>query len=247
MSLNRLYWIPSGMEAKAGAYVKYPFDDLLRIVALESHRQGCAVVGEDLGTVPEGFRDTMRTANVLSYRVVVFERRPDGGFAPPAEYPALAAASAATHDIATLKGYWLGRDIDWRRRLGLYPDARAEETERAERSRDRCLLLDALVSEGLLPSEKLGEFLSERGEPVYSTELGDAILVYLAHSRARLMLVQLEDVLAETEQANLPGTTDAHPNWRRCLSGRLEEIIGGGDLTRVAALVEEARRRSARE
>jgi 4-alpha-glucanotransferase len=246
MSLSRLYWVPSGMEARAGAYVNYPFEDLLRIVALESRRHACAVVGEDLGTVPVGFRDTMRSANLLSYRVLVFERQQDGEFLPPARYPALAAASAATHDIATLKGFWLGRDIAWRRGLGLYPDVKAKESEAAERSRDRRLLLAALVREGLLASEDLAKYLPEHGEPVYSTELSDATLTYLARSRARLMLVQLEDVLAETEQANLPATTDEHPNWRRRLSCDLEDIIDGGVLSRVAALIEEGRRRSAR-
>jgi 4-alpha-glucanotransferase len=246
MSLNRLYWIPSGMEARAGAYVNYPFEDLLRLLALESRRHACAVVGEDLGTVPEGFRDTMRSANLLSYRVLAFERGQDGGFLPPAKYPALAAASAATHDIATLKGFWLGRDVTWRRGLGLYPDVKAQEGEAAERSRDRRLLLAALVREGLLVPEDLAKFLPERGEPVYSTELGDAILTYLARSRARLMLVQLEDVLAETEQANLPSTTDEHPNWRRRLSSNLEDIVDGGVLSRVAALIEGGRRRSVR-
>ena len=244
MSLNRLYWIPGGLEARAGAYVNYPFSDLLRLVALESHRQACAVVGEDLGTVPGGFRERIRSANLLSYRVFVFERRQDGSFVPPAKYPALAAASAATHDIATLKGYWLGGDIDWRRRLGLYPDAHAAESEAAERSRDRRLLLEALVREGLLAPGGLGQFLSDGGEPVYSNELRDAILIYLARSRARLMLVQLEDVVSETEQANLPGTTDAHPNWRRLLSLSVEKIIDGGELRRVASLIEESRLRS---
>jgi 4-alpha-glucanotransferase len=224
--------------------VNYPFSDLLRLVALESHRQACAVVGEDLGTVPGGFRERIRSANLLSYRVFVFERRQDGSFVPPAKYPALAAASAATHDIATLKGYWLGGDIDWRRRLGLYPDAHAAESEAAERSRDRRLLLEALVREGLLAPGGLGQFLSDGGEPVYSNELRDAILIYLARSRARLMLVQLEDVVSETEQANLPGTTDAHPNWRRLLSLSVEKIIDGGELRRVASLIEESRLRS---
>ena len=246
MSLNRLYWIPSGMEARAGAYVNYPFAELLRLVALESQRQCCAVVGEDLGTVPEGFRDTMRSANVLSYRIFVFERRQDGEFVPPTDYPALAAASAATHDIATLKGYWLGGDIGWRRRLGLYPDGPAQEGEAAERRYDRRLLLAALVREGLLAEAQIGEFLTEAGEPVYSAELGDAILTYLARSRARLMLVQLEDVLAEVEQANLPGTTDAHPNWCRQLSRSMEEIVDGSELRRIAGLIKEARLRSAR-
>jgi 4-alpha-glucanotransferase len=246
MSLNRLYWIPSGMQARAGAYVNYPFKDLVRLLALESQRHACAVVGEDLGTVPEGFRGAMQSANVLSYRIFVFERRQDGGFVPPPEYPALAAASAATHDIATLKGFWLGTDIAWRRRLGLYPDRHALEAEAAERYRDRRLLLEALVQERLLTQEQSRTLLREDGGPVYSTELRDAILAYLAGSRSRLMLVQLEDVISETEQANLPGTIEAHPNWRRRLSRSLEQILEGEDLRRVAGLVEEGRRRSAR-
>jgi len=245
MSLNRLYWIPSGMKASAGAYVSYPFEDLLRLVALESHRHACAVIGEDLGTVPVGFREAMRSAAVLSYRVLIFERGQDRSFVPPTAYPPLAAASAATHDIATLKGFWLGRDIDWRRRLKLYPDADAADAEERERSRDRRLLLDALVGERLLAPERAGRFLSDSGDPVYSTELGDAILTYLARSRARLMLVQLEDVVAEGEQANLPGTIDAHPNWRRRISCSLEEFVSGADLPRIAALTEEGRLRSA--
>jgi 4-alpha-glucanotransferase len=247
MSLNRLYWIPSGMEAKAGAYVNYPFKELIRLVALESWRQACAVVGEDLGTVPDGFRDTMRSANILSYRIFVFERRNDGTFVPPTQYPALAAASPATHDIATLKGFWLGADIVWRRRLGLYPDRHAEEAEAAERRRDRSLLLDALVREGLIEAAQIQEFLPEGGDPVYTTDLADAILAYLGRSRARLMLVQLEDVLSEAEQANLPGTTDAHPNWRRRLSRSVEEIDRGVELRHFAALIEEARLGAATE
>jgi 4-alpha-glucanotransferase len=246
MSLKRLYWIPNGMEARAGAYVNYPFDDLVRIVALESCRNACAIVGEDLGTVPMGFRDRMQSANILSYRVFAFERRSNGEFVRPAEYPALAAASAATHDIATLKGFWLGGDIAWRQCLGLYPDQCAQEAEAAERDRDRHLLLDALVKEGLLSPAQIGEFLPENGEPIYSPELGDAILSYLGCSRARLMLVQLEDVLSEAEQANLPGTTDAHPNWCRHLSRGLEKIVDGGELRRIADLIAEARRRSAK-
>jgi 4-alpha-glucanotransferase len=245
MSLNRLYWIPSGMAATDGAYVHYPFADLLRLVALESRRHACAVVGEDLGTVPEGFRETMRSANVLSYRIFVFERNRDGSFVAPEEYPELAAASAATHDIATLKGFWLGTDISWRRRLGLYPDEAAQATEAADRNRDRDLLLETLVGAGLLATDQVHRFFSESGEPVYSTELGRAVLTYLARSRARLMLVQLEDVIGETEQANLPGTTDAHPNWRRHLSRTLEEIEASGALDQVARLIGEARRRAA--
>ncbi len=245
MALNRLFWIPSGMEPTDGCYVNYPFDDLLRLVALESCRQGCAVVGEDLGTVPQGFRETLRGANLLSYRVMGFERHRDGALVRPSEYPPLAAATAATHDLATLEGFWLARDLAWRRRLGLYPDPDAEEAERVERGRDRRLLLEALVGEGLLRADELGKFLSEAGEPSYTPELGDAIQGYLARSRSRLMLVQLEDVIGESEQANLPGTTNQHPNWRRRLGRTLEDIVSGPDLRRTAALIGEARRRRA--
>ena len=244
MSLNRLYWIPSGTKSNVGSYVNYPLADLLRILALESHRQACAVIGEDLGTVPHGFRKTIRAANVLSYRVLVFERRRDGGFVPPGDYPSLAAATEATHDIATLKGFWLGRDLEWRRRLNVYPNAAAAAAEATERRSDRRLLLEALLREGLLAAEDVGQFLPEDGEPVYSTKLADAILSYLARSRARLMLVQLEDVVGESEQANLPGTTDAHPNWRRRMPLRLEDIAVGADLQRVAAVTMEGRLRS---
>ncbi len=226
------------MAGSAGAYVNYPTWELVRLVALESHRHRCAVVGEDLGTVPEGFRETMRAANILSYRIVHFERRwnENATYIPPAEYPPLAAASAATHDLASLKGFWLGRDIEWRRRLALYPDEAAEATEVAERHRDRRLVLEALAHEGLIAWDRFGEFLPEGGAPVYTDELADAIHAYLARSPARLMLVQLEDVVGEEEQANLPGTTDAHPNWRRLHDADAGGRAGAGcELARVAA------------
>jgi len=247
MSLQRLYWIPSGFPATSGAYVNYPFRDLLRLVALESRRHGCAVIGEDLGTVPEGFRETMQRASVLSYRVFIFERYGDGSFVAPGNYPPLAAASAATHDLATLKGFWLGRDIEWRRRLGLYPDPASEASEADERRRDRRLLLEALAREGLLAPERFGAFLPEDGAPAYGEELGEAIHAYLARTRARLTLVQIEDAAGEAEQANLPGTTEAHPNWRRRLSAPLEELLAGPRVARIAALVTAARRAAAGE
>jgi 4-alpha-glucanotransferase len=245
MSLARLYWVPAGRSPMSGAYVNYPFAELVRLVALESQRQHCAVVGEDLGTVPSGFRETMQAANMLSYRVVMFERRWDGNFIPPGDYPPLAAASAATHDLASLKGFWLGRDIAWRQRLQLYPDAAAEAADISDRHTARWQILEALAREGLMAWNRFGEFLPRNAEPAYAAELGEAILAFLARSRARLMLVQIEDVAGEAEQANLPGTSDAHPNWRRRLSARLDEILGGPQMQRVAALMNEERRRAA--
>jgi 4-alpha-glucanotransferase len=176
----------------------------------------------------------------------MFERRQDGNFIPPGDYPPLAAASAATHDLATLKGFWLGRDIAWRQRLQLYPDAEAEKADIADRHTARWQLLEALAREGLMASERFGEFLPQQAKPIYTVELGETILAFLARSRARLMLVQLEDVAGEEEQANLPGTSDAHPNWRRRLSAPLDAILNGSEMQRIAALMNEERKPVAR-
>lgn len=245
MSLARLYWIPGGADATKGAYVSYPFDDLLRLVALESRRQRCAVIGEDLGTLPAGFRERLRAANVLSYRVILFERFPDRSFVPPSVYPPLTAATGAAHDMPTVKGFWLGRDIDWRRRLGLCHDAQAEAAETAERRRDRRFLLEALAHDGLIAADRFGEILSEAGEPRYSSELGDAIFAYVARAASRLVLIQLEDILGESEQTNLAGTAAGHPNWQRCASHSLDELGYDQELRRVAALIAAGRQRPA--
>ena len=247
MSLNRLYWIPSGMEAKAGAYVNYPLRSWSVWLLWRAGARPAPLLGKISALCPTGF--AMPCDQPIYYRTESssLSARLTGHSCGRANTRRLAAASAATHDIATLKGFWLGNDISWRRRLGLYPDRHAEEAEAAERHRDRKLLLDALVREGLMAPAQIGEFLPEDGAPVYTTELADAILAYLGRSCARLMLVQLEDVLSEVEQANLPGTTEAHPNWRRRLSRSVEEIDHGVELHRIAALIEVARLGSARE
>ncbi len=241
MALSRLFWIPKGFSAKEGAYVSYPAEELLGILALESRRASAAVIGEDLGTVPEGLRQRLREKGVLSSRVFVFEKGEGGRFLPPANYPALASAQFETHDLATVKGFWLGRDLAWKRRLSLYPDEERAKAEAAEREGDRPLLLEALAAEGLLPRERFGEFLAPSGEPLYKQALFDLVLAFLAHSPARLLLVELEDVLGEKEQPNLPGTIDEHPNWRRRTRLALEKIIEKGDIGRIAALIREAR------
>ncbi len=240
MSLFRLFWIPKGMPAKEGVYVSYPFAELLAILALESRRARSMVIGEDLGTVPEGLRQKLREGGVLSFRVLPFERDAEGRFLRPESYPPLAAAAAETHDLATIKGFWLGRDIAWRRRLNLYPDESSAEADASGRNRDRRLLLEALAAEGLLPRERFSDFLSPSGEPSYHRDLADAVIAYLARSRSRLLLVALEDVLEEEEQPNLPGTIDEHPNWRRRTRLSLEELIENGEIARIAALIRNA-------
>ncbi len=151
MGLARLFWVPPGGKPADGAYVRYPFDDLLGIIALESCRQRCMVIGEDLGTVPDEVRAGLARTGVLSYRLLLFERDHAGQFKPPADYPREALAACSTHDLPTLAGWWAGRDIEWRASLGLFPDDESRRRQVVARAQDRALMLVALEREGLLP------------------------------------------------------------------------------------------------
>ncbi len=219
MALARLFWVPQGGEPRDGAYVYYPFEDLVGIVALESHRNRCMVIGEDLGTVPDEVRATLERVGILSYRVLFFERRQSGDFKPPAEYPADSLVTAATHDLPTLAGYWEGRDLALRREIGLFPTEDAHQTQVLARAQDRARLLLALEREGALPE---GASVDPASLPEMTPELLRRLQGYLARSPARVLAVQLEDVLGVREQVNLPGTTSEYPNWRRKLPLALE-------------------------
>lgn len=219
MALLHLYWIPADAAAKEGVYLAYPFEDLLGILALESQRNRCMVIGEDLGTVPEGFRERMALANVLSYRVLYFEKDGDR-FKRPHEYPHLALACVTTHDLATLAGFWKGTDIELRRSLELYPSLAAEQSEWQGRTRDRETLLAVLAEEKLLPHQ------GDEGQAAsaISPELVAAIHRYLALSPAVLLMVQIDDLTEEDKQINLPGTVNEYPNWRRRVSLPVEKL-----------------------
>lgn len=235
MALQHLFWIPE--DGSDGAYVEYPFRDLLRIVALESRRNRCIVIGEDLGTVPDGFRPALERAGILSYRVLYFERSADGGFKGPAEYPEGAMATVSTHDLATFKGFWTGNDLSWRQRLDLYPDQATRDKDAWDRGVDRWRLLQALTREGLRPAE----YPTEDGGQSYHTSLNAAVHGYLARTPARIAMVQIEDALEEPEQPNLPGTVDQHPNWRRRLSVPLEAMEGQEGLQRIITTIRSNR------
>ncbi|MGQ9370956.1 4-alpha-glucanotransferase [Azospirillum sp. A39] len=235
MALKHLFWIPA--DGGDGAYVEYPFADLVRIIALESRRQGCIVIGEDLGTVPEGFRPAMEKAGVLSYRVLYFERTEEGEFLPPAGFPERAMVTITTHDLPTFKGYWTGHDMEWRRTLDLYPDAAAAEKDSWDRGVDRWRLLQALGREGLRPAR----YPTDDGGQPFSEELVEAVHRYLGRTPGQIVMVQIEDALGDVEQPNLPGTTDQHPNWRRRLPETLEAMSGHALLKAVAAAVAAGR------
>jgi len=239
MGLLRLYWIPGDFPPTAGVYVRYPLEILLRILALESQRHQCIVIGEDLGTVPEGFREAMARAGLLAYRVLYFERWPDGLFKRADTHPELSLVTVATHDLPTLAGWWLGRDTDLRVNLELYPNEAMKADDVASRPVDRQRLLDALLDAEVIAEESL----PPQSPPQVTGEFLAATQRMLARSQGRLMVVQLEDALGVEEQANLPGTVDEHPNWRRKLPHTVEQIFAHPNVQTVLATLAEERPR----
>jgi 4-alpha-glucanotransferase len=195
MGLFRLFWIPQGRTAHHGAYVRYPADDLLAIVALESQRAQAIVVGEDLGTVEAGGRERLAELAVLSYRVVLFEPN------PPAHYPELALAAVTTHDLPTIAGIWTGADLQAQTALGRAPDPAAYD-EMRHRLR---------VTAGL-PDEA----------PV--AEVIERVHAGLGQAPSRVVTATLDDALAVPERPNMPGTVEEWPNWSLALPQPLEAI-----------------------
>jgi 4-alpha-glucanotransferase len=232
MGLRRLFWVPEGGSPEDGAYVRYPFTTMAAILAVESHRARCVVVGEDLGTLPRGFRPALRKAGILSCRVFYFERERNEGFAPARRYRHASVASVATHDLPTLRGFLEEQDIDWRARLELFVAPDEAEEARRERRRDRVRMVRLLQRAGLL-----------EGSAPSLEEIGLALHRWLARTPAALMLVQLEDLALQLEQTNLPGTTTEHPNWSRRLERRLEELLAAPFAQRVLRMLREERPR----
>jgi 4-alpha-glucanotransferase len=201
MSLVRLWLIPAGAGAREGAYLRYPFADLLRLIALESWRHRCIVIGEDLGTVPPECRARLARNGVLGIDVLPFMREKNN-FVEPKRWRRSAIAMTSTHDLATVAGWWQARDLDWRSKLALFGDS-DEASERAQRDVEREQLRDAFArADARLPA---------RAQP---ERIADAAIQFVAASPAPLAIVPVEDITATVEQPNLPGTIEQHPNWR---------------------------------
>jgi 4-alpha-glucanotransferase len=238
MGLFRLLWIPQGAEANRGAYVNYPARELLAILALESVRRQALIIGEDLGTVPPRIRRELGRAGVFSYRVFYFERDANRHFLAPEAYPPRAMATVTTHDLPTLTGFWPGHDLALKRGLNLYPEASLAKADADVREQDRRFLLEDLKHRGVLGDSAAYE--PEAGDSC-PLELREAILDYLAQSKAALMEVRLEEIFGVREQQNLPGTRQEHPNWRVKFPLTLEQMQQAPEPARLAARLNKTR------
>lgn len=220
MALLRLWWVPKSAEnAGGGAYVYYPIMDLLGILALESQRQQAVIIGEDLGTVPEGIRELLTQFGIYSYRVFFFETAADGGYISPAHYPAQAMATLSTHDLPTLIGFWHCEDLKLGQQLGLYTDENQLQQLYQQRHQNKQRILDSLHGHGRLPHD----YPRSVENLAMDRTLNYALQQHLATGAQQLLCLQIEDWLEMTQPVNVPGTSTEYPNWRRKLSVELEQ------------------------
>jgi 4-alpha-glucanotransferase len=219
LGLKRLYLIPQELRADSGAYVRLGFASLLAAAAEESIAHRCVVIGEDLGTVPDGFREALAEWGIWSYQVMMFQRAEDGGFIAPDLYVANALVTFATHDLPTFAGWKSGHDLIVKRALGMNPG----ETD-AERAAAR---------------EALGRTMAWRG---YATLDFPSVVKFLAETPSRLLAVSAEDALELLEQVNVPGTIAEHPNWHRRLPTDLEGLKNDPRLQQLADILSAAGR-----
>ncbi|MGH8127671.1 MAG: malto-oligosyltrehalose synthase [Gammaproteobacteria bacterium] len=201
LGLNRLFVIPPGAGAAEGAYLSYPLDLMLAVIALESHRAQCMVIGEDLGTVPEGLRERLAERAILSLRLLYFEHSETGQPRAPEDYPGEALAMIGTHDVVPLPGWWCGEDLARTDRLGLWPSPEAQESAHAARPTERAALQESFLR---------AELPSAETEPPAA-----AAYRWLARTPCWLVSIQPEDALDIADPVNVPGTLDEEPNWSR--------------------------------
>ncbi|MBV9464123.1 MAG: 4-alpha-glucanotransferase, partial [Verrucomicrobiae bacterium] len=228
MMLHRLFWIPKGMEAKDGVYVKYRPEEYYAILALESQRARSLLIGENLGTVPPEVTPAMERHAIQQMYVVEYEAANPhltGLRAPPAN----SVASLNTHDMFPIASFWEGHDVPYREKLGLI---RGDDVarERGESERRRGVLTDFLRRDGWLKGEAWG-----------TREILKALLAFLAASPARLVIVNLEDLWLELNPQNVPGTWREHPNWKRRLRLSLEQFAGDAAVIEALKLVDSRR------
>ena len=238
LGLLRLWLIPKGEGASNGVYVNYPVEQLLGLLSLESHRHQCAVIGEDLGTVPDEIVGLLQEAGVHSYKVFFFEAAEDGGFYSPAHYPVQSMATLCTHDMPTLRGFWHCEDLKMGKELGLYPDEAQLQTLYDSRLHDKQQIINSMDGHGMLPPGLSRDARYLEMDRV----LSHSMQCHLAAGSSSLLSLQLEDWLEMDLPVNIPGTVDEYPNWRRKLNCCIEDMMKRQDVLSLTQLITEARR-----
>jgi 4-alpha-glucanotransferase len=240
MALLRLWWVTKGDTAKEGGYVYYPVDDLLAILALESHRNQAMVIGEDLGTVPDEIRSKLADNGVYSYRVFFFEQAEDGGFFSPEHYPVQSMSTLTTHDMPTLSGFWHCYDLELGKELGLYPTEEILSVLYKSRHDNKQAILDTLHGHHSIP-----EYIDNEVDNVgMSKELNYGMQLHMASGSSALLSLQLEDWLQMEKPVNIPGTFNEYPNWQRKLTRNLEQIFSDTDVKNLALGLTDARQKA---
>lgn len=237
MALLRLWWVPKGEKADKGGYVYYPVNDLLAILALESHRHQSLVIGEDLGTVPDEIVTMLRENGVHSYRVFFFEQSEDGGFFSPSHYPVQSMSTLTTHDMPTLTGYWHCLDLELGSHLNLYPNEEVLRGLYESRHDNKQQILDTLHGHRSVP-----EWTDRSAEQMgMHRELNHGMQYHMARGSSALLSLQLEDWLEMDKPVNIPGTSTEYPNWKRKLTRNLEQVFTDPILNSLALGLTEAR------
>jgi 4-alpha-glucanotransferase len=228
MGLARLWVIPQGRSSAEGAYLRLPAEDLMRLVVLESQRHRAVILGEDLGTLPNGYQERLDAAGIAGLRLLWFERH-GLYFKPPSEWTRTAVAMTSTHDLPTVAGWWQGVDIAWRAKLNMAGDS--EEMRVEERGKLWGAFHESGATRAMRPADEDG------------AAAADAACAHLGFASCTLALLPIEDALAASEQPNLPGTIDEHPNWRRRLAAPAEELLARPDVAARLAALNDARKK----
>ena len=238
MGLLRLWWVPEGETANSGTYIYYAIEDMLNILALESMRNDCLVIGEDLGTVPDGMDVLLKDAGVYSYKVFFFEVEESGDYVSPYDYKEQAMATLSTHDMPTIKGFWHCDDLFLGKELGLYPDQSMLDGLMKGRLNSKQKILNALHDHQSLPENYNRDALYTGMDQ----QLNFSLQKHVAKGSSSLLSLQLEDFLEMDAPVNVPGTFDEYRNWQRKLSKNLDDIFSNDNIKTLLTDLTKARR-----
>ena len=241
MSLLRLWWCLRGdaENERSGIYVYYPLADLMALLRLESVRNGCMVIGEDLGVVPREFSEAMAASGLYSNNLLYFDQYLDQYFKPPHEQQADALLMVTNHDVPTLCDWWNGGDLLRRKRLGLITDDADLQAQQRGRRHEKQKLLNWLAQTDMLPHRRSQDDVHS----MFDYELCASIHRACARGASRLLLLQLEDLQLMQEPVNIPGTWREYPNWRRKQKHNTREIFASSEAQLILRLVNEERTR----